>query len=509
MNEEPPDAASPVELRLRRLGIDTHQEPVLYLRADSPVCRSEGFEAQSRVRVESGGRSTIATLNVVHGELLAKGEAGLSESAWRLLDPAPGATGRVAHAHPLASLSHVRGKIYGKRLGDAQMRSIVGEIAAGRYTDVQLAAFVTACADDRLDDEEITSLTRAMIDVGERLSWDRTPIADKHSVGGLPGNRTTPILVPILAACGLTMPKTSSRAITSPAGTADTMETMAPVDLDLASMRRVVEAEGGCIVWGGAVHLSPADDLLIRVERALELDSEGQLVASILSKKIAAGSTHVLVDMPVGDTAKVRSHEAAARLARTLVNVGQSLGLVVRVAVGDGREPIGRGIGPALEARDVLAVLGGAASAPPALRDRAVHLAAEILEMTGSSPVGEGVRRAAAVLASGEALRKFEAICRAQGGIRTPPVATHRGTIEAASSGVVARIDNRRLSRVAKLAGAPADPAAGIDLHVRLGDPVLRGQPLFTIHAETSGELDYAVEYLEAQVGLVDIEPTE
>lgn len=493
-------------LKLRRLGVHTHQEPVVYIREDSPVCRSEGFEAQSRVRIETGGRSVVATLNIVHGNLLAEGEAGLSESGWRLLEAEEGAPARVRHAMPPASFSHVRGKIHGKRLRQHEMSAVISEITAGRYSDVQLSAFVTSCAEKSLDDDEVTSLTRAMIAVGERMTWGRVPIVDKHSVGGLPGNRTTPIVVAIVAASGLTMPKTSSRAITSPAGTADTMETMAPVDLDLKAMRRVVEAEGGCVVWGGAVHLSPADDILIRVERALELDSAGQLIASILSKKAAAGSTHVVVDLPVGITAKVRSSDAAAVLTRSLASVGGRVGLDVRVSVGDGSQPIGRGIGPALEARDVLAVLRGEPSAPADLRDRALVLAGEILEMVDVAAAGAGFAQAQAVLADGRAWRKFEAICRAQGGLRTPPVAAHRRVIEAGAGGEIVSMDNRRLSRLGKLAGAPAAAAAGIELHVRAGDRVEPGQPLFTIHAETTGELAYAGEYLDAQGPVVALE---
>ncbi len=500
-----PPGSGPM-LVLRRLGIHTHQEPVVYILEDSPVCRAEGFEAQSRVRIDCGERSVIATLNVVHGRLLAAGEAGLSESAWALLDPPPGAMGRVSHAMPPASFPFVRGKIHGKRLDGAAMGAIVTDVTAGRYSDVQLASFVTACANDALDDEEVTSLTRAMIDAGQRLAWDRRPVVDKHSVGGLPGNRTTPIVVAIVAACGIVIPKTSSRAITSPAGTADTMETMAPVDLGIDEMRRVVDAEGGCVVWGGSASLSPADDVLIRVERALELDSSGQLVASILSKKAAAGSTHVLVDMPVGETAKVRSREAAVELSRSLVAVGAAIGLEVRVEVGDGSAPIGRGIGPALEAHDVLAVLRDDAAAPPDLRARSLLLAAGILEMAGAAPAGAGLALATDTLASGAALGKFEAICRAQGGRRHPGVAPRRRVIEATHGGTVARMDNRGLSRVAKLAGAPAAACAGILLGVRLGDRVEAGQPLLEVHAETTGELGYAMAYLETIGDLVEIE---
>lgn len=492
-------------LRLRRLRIDTYQEAVLYMHRDCPVCRSEGFEAQSRVELLYGGRSIVATLNVVAADFLSPGEAGLSEAAWRLLLANEGAPVTVRHPRPLESLGHVRAKVYGRRLTAGGIQAIVADVAAGRYSDLQLAAFVTACAGDRLDAAETAALTRAMVDVGERMDWGPGIVLDKHCVGGLPGNRTSMIVVPVVAACGLRMPKTSSRAITSPAGTADTMETLAPVALDVPAIRRVVERTGGCIVWGGAVRLSPADDVLIRVERPLDLDSQGQLVASVLSKKVAAGSTHVLIDIPVGPTAKVRSPEAAGVLARQLEEVGTAMGLGLRVLQTGGLEPVGRGIGPALEARDVLAVLRNDAGAPADLQARALLLAGELLEFGGAAAPGSGARHAREVLASGRAWAKFQEICEAQGGLRMPPTAAHRSDILALRSGSVAAIDNRRLARIAKLAGAPLAPAAGIDLRVRCGDFVERGEPLLTVHAESPGELAYALDYAAQQSDIVQV----
>ena len=491
-------------LRLRRLGIDTYTDPVLFMNAECPVFRSEGFDARARVKVTLGTRHIIATLHVVNGGLLRPDEAGLSEFAWRTLEAAEGARVHVAHPEPVASVSRLRAKVYGSRLGPADMRAIIGDIAAGRYSDLQLAAFVTATAGDRLDEAETLALARAMLEVGERLRWDFPRVADKHSVGGLPGNRTTPLVVAMVAACGVPIPKTSSRAITSPAGTADTMEVLAPVDLDVPAMRRVVEQEGGCVVWGGAVRLSPADDVLIRVERPLDFDSEGQLVASVLSKKAAAGSTHVVIDMPVGPTAKVRSAATAEALAARLRTVGSALGLELRIEQTDGSQPVGRGIGPALEARDVLAVLQG--EGPPDLRERAMRLAGAVLELAGAAAGGQGPGMAAAALADGRAWRKFQAICEAQGGMREPPRPSLTHVVEAPMSGRVAGFDNRRLARVAKLAGAPSDKAAGLDLHVRVGDAVERGQPLFTLHAEAPGELAYALDYLEKQEDIVILE---
>jgi thymidine phosphorylase len=509
MSEQPAGPAPPVEqlnwLKARRLGLDTRHEAVVFMRADCHVCRAEGFEAHARVQLESGGRSVIATLFRGDMGLLRRNEAGLSEAAWEALDLAEGDIIVVSHPQPVESVSRVRGKVYGQRLDESALDAIIEDVVDRRYSDIELSSFITACAARPLDYDEVVGLTRAMVNAGERLTWHVRPVVDKHCVGGLPGNRTTPIVVAIVAACGLTMPKTSSRAITSPAGTADTMETLCPVDLNLAAMRRVVEREGACVVWGGAVGLSPADDTLIRVERVLDLDSEGQLVASVLSKKIAAGSSHVVIDLPVGPTAKVRSEAAAASLAGSLGDVAHAFGLEIVIIESDGRQPVGRGIGPALEARDVVAVLMSLADAPDDLRQHALRLAGALLELGGAAPAGKGDALAATVLGEGGAWAKLQAICEAQGGLRVPPEATHHKPILAEIAGVVRSIDNRRLAKAAKLAGAPDAQAAGLELHVRLGRKVDRGEPLFTLHAETPGELVYALNYVAANPGIIDL----
>ena len=247
------------------------------------------------------------------------------------------------------------------------------------------------------------------------------------------------------------------------------------------------------------------DDLLIRVERPLGLDSDGLLVASILSKKASAGATHVLIDMPVGRTAKVRSPEAAAILAARLGEVARSLGMALRVQMSDGAQPVGRGIGPALEAQDVLAVLQNHGDAPDDLRQRALALAAGLLELAGKACRGGGLAMAAAALDSGAAWRKFQAICAAQGGMREPPRAAFTQPLCALHAGTVLAIDNRLLARTAKLAGAPKTPAAGMVFHAPLGTVVAVGQPLFTLHAGSPGELAYALAYAQAQDNLVTI----
>jgi thymidine phosphorylase len=494
---------SPNRLLARRAGIDTYQQPVVYMRSDCDVCRAEGFQSQAQVEVIANGRRLLAILHQVHGDWLRNDEIALSEVAWTSMGAAEGEELLVRHPPVLESLAHLRAKVHGGRWDYAALRALMDDVSHGRLPDIHLASFVTVCAGSGLDFDETVALTRAMVDVGERIDWGTSPVVDKHCIGGLPGNRTTLVVVPIVAACGVVMPKTSSRAITSAAGTADVMETLAPVDLDLAAMHRVVEREGGCIAWGNAMRVSPADDMLIRVERPLSIDSEGLMVASILSKKAAMGSQRVLIDIPVGALAKVRSQDAASRLSRSLISVGAALGLQVQTVLTDGSQPVGRGVGPALEAMDVMAVLERAADAPQDLRERALLLAGLILEMAGRAAPGTGTSLAREVLDDGRALAKFIAICEAQGGLRVPPKAAHTHCVTAPIDGVVSAIDTRLVARMAKLAGAPRDPAAGASMHVRVQDRVKLGQPLFTLHAESFGELQYALSFVRSQLPVV------
>lgn len=502
------------ELIFKRLGINTQHEYFAYMREDCHVCVSEGFEALTRIRISFGKKSIVANLNVIRTEILQSGEVSLSESAMDALGINEGDMVVASHLHPINSLSHVRSKIYGNVLTSLALQNIVRDIVQGNYSNIHLSAFITACAGNRMNTEEIILLTRAMINSGERMGWDGAFLAkgkadmvvDKHCIGGLPGNRTTPIIVSIITAFGLTMPKTSSRAITSPAGTADTMEVMTNVNLTMKQIKKVVEQEGGCIVWGGAAKLSPADDILIKVEKALDIDSEGQLIASVLSKKVAAGSNHVIIDMPVGETAKLRSIDAANELKVEMEKVAHAIGLKLKVAITEGSQPVGRGIGPALEARDILAVLRNSQEAPHDLKERALLLAGEILELSGKVESGDGNDKARVLLESGKAYDKFIAICMAQGGFKEPELAKYQHDIVAKQAGTVARVDNRKLAKIAKLAGAPDDKASGVDYLTPIGTKIEKGQLLYTIHAESIGELDYALEYYHSQKNILTIE---
>jgi len=486
----------PETLKLRRVAIDTYHENVAYLHRGCPTYRSEGFQALSKVEVRpsEGEGAVLAVLNVVDDPAItARDELGLSEQAFAQLGAAPGAPVHVAHARPPGSLAAVHRKIRGERLDAQEYAAIARDIADNRYSKIEMTAFVVACAQVGLEREEVLFLTQAMAQGGERLDWGEPLVVDKHCIGGVPGNRTSMIVMPIVAAHGLPFPKTSSRAITSPAGTADTMEVLAQVELSPERLAEIVRRERGCLAWGGTARLAPADDALIAVERPLSLDSPGQMVASILAKKLAAGSTHLLLDIPVGATAKVRSRQEALALRKLFEYVGDCLGMHLEVVLTDGSQPVGRGIGPVLEARDVMAVLRNDPDAPADLRAKALMLAGTLIEMDPRVRGGTGLALATEILDSGRALAKMEAICDAQGRNPQPPSPGRlRHEVAAQTDGVVLGIDNLQIARIARLAGAPMDKGAGVDLLHKQGDAVQQGEALYAIHAEFPADFRFA-----------------
>lgn len=388
------------------------------------------------------------------------------------------------------SRTNLMAKLRGEPLDEAAYVAVLQDAMAGRYTESELTEFLVA-ATRSLGDEEVVALARARTAFTPRIEWDEPIVVDKHSIGGVPGSRITLIVVPIVAAYGLAMPKTSSRAITSAAGTADAMETVARVDLAHDDVRRCVAQARACIAWNGRLNHSVVDDVMNAITRPLRLDSRRWSVASILSKKYTAGATHIIVDLPYGAQTKLATRADAEALGAMFEHVGKGLGLHVRALVTDGSRPIGRGIGPALEVRDVRQVLANDPGAPADLRDKALRFAGEIIAFDArvGSPA-EGLRIATALLSEGKAKAAFDRIAAAQGA-RTEPVApgAHTCVVSAAMQGRVAAIDGLRISGVARAAGAPRELGAGVDLLCTIGAKVAPGQPLYRIHAGSDAAL--------------------
>lgn len=496
-------------LKIRRVAIDTEPENTAFLSRSCEIYRAEEFRALKKIEIASGARSLLAGLVIADDPaIVGPDELGLGEQAFRRFGLPQGAKARISQAMPPKSLDAVRRKIGGEIMTRDEIEEVIADIAAYRYSPMEIAAFLVASASFATTDE-ILAMTRAMAKSGAQLKWNAPLVVDKHSIGGVPGNRTSMIVAPIVAAHGLVMPKTSSRAITSPSGTADTMEVLARVSLTIDEMRGAVEKAGACLVWGGHVNLSPADDVMISVERPLAIDTREQMVASILSKKLAAGATHIVLDVPVGPTVKVRNQGEAVRLRKLMEYVAGEMGLAVDVVPTDGAQPVGRGIGPALEARDVMAVLRNDPDAPADLRARALLLAGRVLDFDPKLRGGAGRARAQEILDSGEALAAMERIIAAQG---EPPSVACTGELTAEvlapRAGRITAMDCFRLARIARLAGAPMDKGAGIDLFKKVGESVRKGEPLYRIHSCFKSDFDFA-EGLAAEGAGIVIDGTE
>ena len=347
--------------------------------------------------------------------------------------------------------------------------------------------------------KETIYLIKAILKTGNILSLNKKLIVDKHCIGGIPGNRTTPLVVSICAAAGLIFPKNSSRAITSAAGTADVIETIAKVDFTIEEIKKIVKKTGACMVWGGALGLVPADSKIIQIEKALKLDPEAQLLASIISKKLAVGSNYILIDIPYGKTAKVNKLKAL-RLKRKFESLGRYFHKRIKVILTNGSKPIGRGIGPNLEMTDVINILDQKKTGPLDLQEKSIFLSGEILEMVGKAKKGEGQKMAREILVSGQAFKKFKQIIKAQQGkIVNLPKAKFKKEILARRNLRVLSMDNKKINELARIAGCPKDHAAGLYLNAKPGEKVEKGKPLITIYAESKSRLNQAIIYYKNQ----------
>lgn len=490
-------------LKIRRVEIDTYHENVAYLNRECSIYRAEGFQALSKIQVSVNGTLILAVLNVVDDNAIVQpGELGLSQQAFKQLNVSDKTLVTVDHAEPPKSMDAVRRKINGERIDQADFDDICSDIAETRYSKMEMAAFLVATGQNNLDRDELLYLTRAMLNSGERMNWHEPLVADKHCIGGIPGNRTSMLVVPIVAAHGMLIPKTSSRAITSPSGTADTMEILSKVNLTPEQLSNIVRQERGCLAWGGTARLAPVDDMLISVERPLGIDSQGQMVASILSKKLAAGATHLIIDIPVGRTAKVRHMRQALALRKLFEFVGDQLNIHLEVMITDGRQPIGLGIGPVLEARDVMQVLNNDPNAPADLRQKSLQLAGRIIEFDPDVRGGQGYAIARDILESGRACTKMNNIIKAQGGKEIDLQAGELCyQVCAERDGFVTDIDNFQTAKIARIAGAPMDKKAGVDLFKKVGDKVAKDEPLFQIHSEFPADFNFATKLAKQNSG--------
>lgn len=411
----------------------------------------------------------------------------------------------MAQDNKRLAIEAIKKKLVGKRLNYEEIFALMDEIANRRLGDVLTTYFAAAGFSGGFNDDELYYLTKAMAETGERLTFSGI-VADKHSTGGVAGTRTTMIVVPIIAAAGIKIPKNSSRAITSPSGTADTMEVVAPVTFSPTQIKRIVERVGGCIVWGGHLGLAPADDIIIQVEEPLAFESFDKIIISIMAKKVASGATHLVLDIPAGPHMKIKHLKDAEVIAHKFELLARKFKMKVAIDVNETHQPAGRGVGPVLEVRDVFAVLEQKVDRPLKLEQKALRLAAKLLDlcfadMKGKYQVGSGESVARELLISGSALAKMREIIAAQGGnpdcsFSSFTLARNRYPVKAARRGRVTLLNNRDVSVLARILGSPSDKKAGVYLERKLEDEVDRNDILCTLYSSDKWRLKEAVETL-------------
>ncbi len=492
----------PSVLKVRQMPIDTWRDNICFLHRECSAYSAPDYLGPNKVEIFSGTASVQARVNLLDDDrMIGRDEIGLSYYTLEQLGLPEGADVLLERPPPPKSLSALRSKISGMALSLDQMRAVINDIVEYRYTEREIAAFLVAAAKG-LSLEEVQSLTQARASYAHRFTWSRDMVVDKHSMGGVSGSRISMIIIPIVAAHGLLIPKTSSRAITSAAGTADAMECVANVDLSPEAVRHVVEEAGGCIAWNGRLSHSPVDDVMNSITRPLGIDSATLAVTSILSKKLAAGSTHAIIDIPVGPGTKVSTKSAGETLAALFERVGAGIGMTVVARITDASNPVGRGIGPALEVRDVFKVLRNDADAPADLRAKALDFAAAILEWDPNLKPNGGGERATELLENGEALKRLNRIIDLQGRLEQPVqpgVLLHE--VRARADGRVMAIDSYQISGIARQAGAPMDKGAGVDLLKSKNYTVKEGEPLYRIHANVETDFRLAIEMAEVDNG--------
>ncbi|OPZ78146.1 MAG: Pyrimidine-nucleoside phosphorylase [Alphaproteobacteria bacterium ADurb.Bin438] len=479
--------------KIKYIPVTTPNQPTVFIHKKARLMHTGDSSRLTRVEIHGGINPVTAEVICVEDErFVSPEEIGISEPTLSLLGLKDGGDVSIAPASAPSSIESVRRKINGGILSASEYRSIINDISSFKYSPPEVAALIVANS-SFMSPQEVLAMTESLVESNFSIKWDRDMVVDVHCIGGVPANRTNLIIAPIIAAYGLCIPKTAPRSVTSCSSDIDAMEVLAKVDFDEEELQRITESVGGAIVWnGGKMKMAPADLILMDIEKKLGISTHQQIVASILAQKIAAGVTHLVVDIPVGATAKIRSMSEAMKLRKLFEYVGDMLALDIDVVVTDGAEPIGNGVGPILEARDVMKVLRCKPDAPQDLREKALFLAGRILEFDPKLQGGQGYAKATEILDSGKALEALSNMINAQGKETPPALGNMTKDITAKATGFVESIDTSQIGKIALVAGSPKDKGAGIDLFKKVGDKVQAGDVLYRIYSTSSQEFAFA-----------------
>jgi pyrimidine-nucleoside phosphorylase len=398
----------------------------------------------------------------------------------------------------------IRRKRDGGRLDDDTIGWLVQAYTAGDVPDYQMAAFLMAVVWRGMDARETVTLTLAMQHSGTELRVHEvvSPVADKHSTGGV-GDKVTIAAAPLIAACGLPVAKMTGRGLGHTGGTVDKLESVSGLKtaLSRATFLRVLKRHG-LALSAQSSELAPADGKMYALrDVTATIDSIPLIAASIMSKKLAVGPSHLLLDVKVGSGAFMKTVGEARRLAETMARIGEDAGVRTVALLTAMEQPLGNAIGNALELAEAVDVLRGAG--PADVRELCLHEAATLLMMAGLvADEVEGHARAQRAIEDGSALAKLAAVMQEQGGdVRQVedtsllPQAPYREDIPTPHEGYITGIDAERLGIASVRLGAgrmrkgdPIDHAVGLVLRAKMGDAVERGQPLLQVHARSQSE---------------------
>ena len=434
-------------------------------------------------------------VNIIGDHIVKKNEIAVSSEIKERMNLSNNQKIEIGLAETPISLDLIKKKLNNQELSENEIKEIVIDIVGNELSESEIALFISSMYIHGMNLRETIYLTKAILKSGNIFKLNKKFIADKHCIGGVPNNRTTPIVVSICAAAGLIMPKSSSKAITSAAGTADTMEVLAQVGFSVDKLKKILKKTNAFLVWGGAMGMVPADEEIIRIEKELKIDPEAQLLASIMSKKLAVGSHYILIDIPYGENAKV-SLSKAVKLKKKFEKIGKYFKKKLEVVLTKGDQPIGNGIGPVLEMIDVLKILDPKQQGPKDLETKSVFLAGKILEMTGKAKKSQGIKKAEEILSSGMAYKKFKQIIQAQdGAIKKLIPGKFKHNILSDKNGKILEINNKAINLLARIAGCPTDKSAGIYLYVHKYDKIKKNEKLLTIYSESESRLNEAVKF--------------
>lgn len=463
-----------------------------------------GIHPKDRISIKTFSKNPkeiSAVVNVVKNHVVKENELAVSSEIKKILSLKKRSSVDVNFAGNPESLNYIKKKLDGHELSKKEISYIIRDIVNNSLSEAEIAMFISAMYEKGTTFKETLFLTEAISESGKKLSLKNKMVADKHSIGGIAGNRTTPIVVAICAAGGLTMPKTSSRAITSAAGTADTIETIAEVEFPMSKVKKIISKTNACMVWGGSLGMVPADSKIIKIEKALSIDPKAQLLASIMSKKLAVGSKYILIDIPYGKFAKV-TKQKAENLKNDFERLGKHFNLKLKVILTPGKEPIGNGVGPVLEIIDVIKVLDPRKKGPKDLEEKSIFLSGKLFELTGKVKKNSGEKLAREILYSGKAFEKFKEIINAQNGakdLEKIKPGKYKKNIVSKHTGKIKEINNKKINSLARVAGCPIDKQSGLYLHKHVGEKVKQREKLITIYAISRARLREAVRYYKKE----------